>query len=77
VNAKNRNASERALFLSGGSLGLLLYGISEMNRQTDELKTERLQASTVSECPCGCGLQNKVCDEQLERVRLADDELPF
>ena len=29
-----------------------------------------------TECPCGCGFKG-VCDAQRERVRIADNELPF
>jgi len=34
-------------------------------------------AQTVEECPCGCGLKNDVCAEQLARVKAHNDALPF
>ena len=36
-----------------------------------------LTASTVAECPCGCGLKHDICTEQLARVKVHNDALPF
>lgn len=85
MNAKTRNKSNRLLFLDGGSLLAVLEG-SEMKRQFDEARRdeaarrrawqELARMAGVVTCPCGCGAEG-LCDEQAERVRVANQELPF
>jgi len=85
MNAHTRNNSHRLLFHNGGSL-LALWAQGEMSRQFSEMRQDEeasrkafqaLAHNTVSECPCGCGLKNDICNEQAERVRQANEELPF
>lgn len=83
MNAKHRNRSERALFLRGGRLDVLLWGTWEAERQFAEGRREarekyaRLHPDTVEACPCGCGLQNAICDSHIARVNAANEEIPF
>jgi len=30
-----------------------------------------------TECPCGCGLKNDICDEWANIIRAKNDEIPF
>ena len=85
MNAKTRNESYRLLFLNGGALSML-WARAEMNRKFDEMRKDEAASrkawqaaarNTVAECPCGCGLKDGICDAQADRVRLANDELPF
>ncbi|MCI0392247.1 MAG: hypothetical protein MOB07_26245 [Acidobacteria bacterium] len=83
MNAKDKNKSERALFLSGGRLDVLLWGHQEAQRQFAEARNEAraryqsLHPETVAACPCGCGLEGAVCDAQISKVNAANEECPF
>jgi hypothetical protein len=78
VNAKRYNRSIRLLYLNGGRLDLLLYGLQESQRQFDEQDKMDMKAfGFVKECPCGCGLKGEICKKQLAKVRAANDEIPF
>ena len=78
MNAKQINRSHRLLYIDG-DLSLLLYGTNELNCQMAEDKQENLAKlfGIVEECPCGCGLKNAVCNTQYEKVKVANDEIPF
>lgn len=82
MNAIHKNTSERSLFLNGGRLDILMWGYREMVRQIDEAISERRRSMRelfplVDECPCGCGLQNDICNAHLDAVAAANDEIPF
>jgi len=77
MNAQQRNKSLRLLY--NGVLNVLW---EECNHQIDELVAEKRQGArctigTVEECPCGCGLQNDICDAHLDAVRIANEKIPF
>lgn len=83
MNAKRHNASIRKLFFGGDPLAAML---ADGMRQLDEAVTEERQRrealrttlrTTYAECPCGCGLQGDVCEAQLLRIQILDEELPF
>ena len=79
MNAKHRNESHRQLFRAG-DLSPILWADEQLSRGIAEIKEASRQKffpEAVAECPCHCGLRNAVCDAQLERVRLANEELPF
>jgi len=73
MTAKQRNKS--------GRLDILLWGVQECDRQMAELKQEQKarfsEFGKIKECPCGCGLKNDICDDQLARVKAASDDIPF
>jgi hypothetical protein len=80
MNAKQRNESYTLLFNNG--LDVLLWGYQEMERQIDEFNEERRRPirkilDVVSECSCGCGLKNAVCDACLDAIRMKNEKLPF
>ena len=83
MNAKQRNQSERKLFIGGGRLDVLLWGYSEPNRQFAEARKEARgrylgrHPELIAECPCGCGLKDAVCDAQISKVNAAEEEIPF
>ena len=83
MNAKSRNNSHRALFLDGGRLDTLLWGIEESNRQFAEARRElrekgfeSLRGMNITICPCGCGL-DQACDGHLETIGMQNEEIPW
>jgi hypothetical protein len=89
MNAQTRIASERAMFLNGGRLDVLMYGYEESERQFAEArKREKDEAlkimvrglrefGAIKECPCGCGLKNDICQAHASVVADKNDEIPF
>lgn len=81
MNAKHINAAYRSLYMNGGRL-LALFAeterqFTEARAEQEELKKWKSLARPVAECPCGCGLKNDICDAQAERVKMANEDLPF
>lgn len=83
--AKNKNQSERRLFLQGGRLDILLWEYSELNRQLNETNDEcqpiqferGLELLKECLCPCGCGLKNDICPDRAAFTKRLNDEIPF
>jgi hypothetical protein len=84
MKAKDVNQSYRRLFIDGGSLEVLLWGVQEANRQFAEARKERrakffasLKDVRFDACPCGCGLQGDVCDDHIAIVNARNEQIPF
>lgn len=76
MDAKTRNESYHRLFTNGGRLDILLWAYQEAE---DEPEVTRLDFGhqTIKECPCGCGLENDVCEERKIKMKKLADEIPF
>ena len=85
MNAKHKNASERALFLSGGRLDVLMYGHQQLEQCRQQEKEEAHKIMTrglksfgrITECPCGCGLQGDICEAYASEIIRKNDDVPF
>ena len=53
--------------------------LAEMRQEEAETRAKWREVAlmTYSECPCGCGLKNDVCDAQAERIRIENEKLQF
>lgn len=69
MNAKDRNASERALFIAGGTLDMLLVR-AETPSPRQSVPFDEQQ---VDSCSCGCGMMGE-CDPA-EAYDITDDIL--
>ena len=38
---------------------------------------QRFELPAPAECPCGCGLKDRICEEQKKRVDEIAEEIPF
>lgn len=73
---KNKNRSERRLFLQGGRLDILFEEATDEANERKEIKFGR-GLELLKECPCGCGLENDVCPDRTVIVKRLNDEIPF